>query len=632
MHLNLRNLVAWAALAALLAATVWAVSFAPEPAADFTFINGPEVKSIDPANVTGQVEMRVIDCLSEGLTRADPETLVTRGGTAKSWEKSPDGLIYTFHIRHDARWSDGTPFTADDVLYSHRRMLDPAIACEYSYILYMVKNARKYNEGQVAAGDPVEVELNERPPGAAEHARGIVLRGRLVSVTPPFPQEEGDAGDSGGDEKPPQRQYVVEIDGRRRTFSPGDGPDGCAEVNFDFAEVGLKATDQYTYQVTLQNPTAYFLQITSMFPTYPVQKACVEKWGFPTWVKPEYAVTNGPFRLQSRKIREKIRMVKNQYYWGRNEVKINSIDSLVVESNTTALNMYLTGNVDWIPTPPATITKQLVDAHRPDFQPSPEYTLRFFRLNLKRPPLDNPLVRRALNMALDKQQIVESVLRAGELPARSFIPPIIRNYEGYRDFVPAQCGAYDPEEAARLLAQAGYPGGRGLPRIPLLYPSDDNQQMIAELVQRQWKASLGVDVDLQNQEWAAYLAAQTRMDYSIVNSGWIGDYIDPNTFMDMFVTNGPNNQTGWSSPRYDQLIHDAAREGDPHKRLKMFHEAEQILMDEQPVIPIYVAVSRNMARTYVNGFYPNVLDEHPLGRISIDPVERRKVRAAEGLR
>lgn len=628
MQFNPRNLVLWLALLALLGATAWALSFKSEPPADFTFCNPAEVKSLDPAVISGQIEGRIVDCLFEGLTRWDSKTLEALPGIAESWTLSSDKRTYTFHLRHNARWSDGAPFTAGDFLFAHRRALDPQTGCDYSYIYWMIRNAQKYNTLRVEAGDPVEIELNEHVDGTREFARGKMLHGKLVSVDPPFPK--GDASDEGDESKPPpDRTYIVEIDGRRRTFKMGDGPDACKSVLLDFNEVGLKALDDYTYQVTLENPTAYFLQVAGMFPYYPVQQKCVETYGYPGWVEPDHIVTNGPFRLFSRKIRERTRLVKSDTYWGRDDVKLNTIDAMVIESSTTALNLYLTGKVDWTPTLPPTIIKQLLDAKRDDFRPMPEFTIFFYRLNTTRKPFDDVRVRRALNMSLNKQAIVEGVTRAGEVAARSLVPPVIRNYPAYAGYKSGICEAYDPKKAAELLADAGFPGGQGIERIPLLSNSDEARGLIAELAVRQWKETLGINMTPENQEWHSYLSTTRKMDYSIACGAWVGDYIDPNTFLNMFLTGGSENQTGWSNKRYDELIDAAGREQNSQRRLEDFHQAEQILMDEVPIIPVYVAVTRNMVRPYVHGFFENALDTHPLREVSVDAAERARYSRGE---
>lgn len=624
MPFSPRNLIAWLAVAVLAGATVWAVSFRPDSPADFTFINMTEIQSVDPAIVSGQVEGRIIEAIFEGLTSWDPKTLAPLPGVAERWEISPDGRIYTFHLRADAKWSDGTPVTAYDFLWSHRRTLDPQTPATYAYQLWYAKNAQQYTAGRVNAGERVEVELNKPPSGARPFARGEVLKGQLASVTPPFPKKTEDEG-----KETIKRTYVVKIGGQERTFTPGDGPNGCKQVLLDFDEVGYKALDARTYQITLDNPTAYFLALTGMYPLYPVNPRCVETYGFPEWTKPDKLVSNGPFRMVSHTIRERIRMVKSDTYWDRANVKLNTVDALAIESDTTGLNLYLTGKVDWITTVPPTITKQLLEPPRDDFKPVSMFTIYFYRLNVGKPPLDNPLVRKALSLAMNKRQIVEGVTRAGEEPARSFVPPVIKQYMKYE---PALCGDYNPEEARRLLAKAGFPGGKGIPKIPILFNSEESHKMIAELVQRQWKENLGIDVEPQNQEWGAFLAAQHNLDYWISRSGWIGDYVDPNTFLGMFVTGGDDNDTNWGNTRYDELIEQAAREPDAAKRLRMLHDAEVILMDELPVIPIYVQKTKNMVRRYVSGLFENVLDDHPLKWISVDAAARRRFLNGEAAR
>ncbi len=623
-----RNLVVWLILAMCVAATVWAVSFRPTPKADFTFVNSAEIQSVDPAVITGQVEGRISDALFEGLTSWDPKTLAPRPGMAESWTISEDKLTYTFKIRPDAKWSDGSPLTAHDFEWSHRRTLDPQTASEYVYQLFYVKNAEKYASGRVEAGDRVEIELNTPPRGGPLHARGEVLKGKFVSVTPPFPKADEP------EKKAPKRVYIVEIDGHRRSFEPGkgDGDGGCKQVLLDFAEVGCHALDDSTYEITLGYPTAFFLSLTGMYTLYPVNRPCIDEYGFPEWTKVEYLVTNGPYRLKERLLRERIRLVKSDTYWDREHVKLDTIDALVIESETTALNLYLKGEVDWIPSVPTTIVKQLIQKYSRELTPTPYFQAYFYRINVTRPPLDNPLVRRALVLALDKRAIVESVTRAGETPARSLVPPVIKNYPGFTSYESGMCGDFDPVEAQKLLAQAGYPGGRGLPKIPLLYNSDEAHKMIAELVQRQWKENLGIDVDPQNQEWSAYLAAQNHLDYSICRAGWIGDYFDPATFLGMFVTGGGNNETGWSNARYDELMRNSDREPDPTKRLRLMHDAEEILMRELPIIPVYFGVSKNMVKPYVHGLYGNVLDVHPLGRLSVDRDEKTEFLKSEGSR
>ena len=505
----------------------------------------------------------------------------------------------------------------------------------------------------------VEVELNRKPAdGPQRHIRGELLKGRLVRIEgagspdggpsatgPALAEGKGEkdtpaAEKSGAENAEPggaadaeknagPKVYVVEIDGKQRRFTPSDKPDDCKEVLLDFEEVGIKALDDYTYQITLDDPTAYFLNILTMFPQYPVNRRCVETYGEREWLEPSHMVTNGPYTLAERRIRERIRLVKSPTYWDRDNVQIGTIDALAVENTTTALNIYLTGKADWITSTPPAIARQLMATPREDYHPRPYFSIEFLKLNVKRPPLDDPRVRRALALAVNKDDIVAGVMCRGEQSGRSLVPPIIRSYMPY---LPAQCGARNADEARRMLKEAGYSDRHPLPKLTLLYNTNERLQLLAEVLQRQWKQELGIDIEPQNTEWGAYLQEMRETKYFIGRSGWIGDYVDPNTFLDMFTTGNENNQTNWSNPRYDRLVEAAQHEKDPAVRLRDLHDAEQILMDELPIIPLFVETTNNMIPPYAHGFYENVLDEHPLGRMSIDEAARRRWQETGGRR
>ena len=247
-----------------------------------------------------------------------------------------------------------------------------------------------------------------------------------------------------------------------------------------------------------------------------------------------------------------------------------------------------------------------------DVKPAPQLTTYYYMLNTTRQPLNDVRVRKALALALDREEITRVATAAGEVPAFSLVPPAMPGYKR-QPFPPR-----NPELARKLLAEAGYPGGRGFPKLEIHYNTDQGHQAIAELARKQWQRELGINVTLRNEEWASAQNTQQQMDYMLSRRAWIGDYLDPNTYLDMFVTGGENNSTGFTNAEYDKLIADAAREPDEAKRMQMLERAERILMDELPIIPIYFYVSKNLVKPYVRGFYNNLQDhasaQHDLDR------------------
>ncbi|MCE9554807.1 MAG: peptide ABC transporter substrate-binding protein [Planctomycetes bacterium] len=618
-----RSLFPYVAIVLMAAAVVWAMSFSTLPPADFTFVNGTEIRSVDPARESGQPEGRIMAALFEGLYRSDPKTLEPIPGVAASYQLSDEGRTYTFHIRPEACWTDGTELTAEDFRWSWQRMLHPETESEYAGLLAdRVVNGLKYHKADVNDGDPVEVELPDRPVEHELFPRGTMLRGRLVScVKPPKPPLPEDATSEDADKAEAKWRthwiYTIEINGKARRFC-GEPPtdaagspaiEKCRNVLLDFDQVGISAPDKRTFRVSLISPTPYFLYLAAFYPLSPQPRKCIEKYGFPDWTRQENIVTNGAYRLEFRRIRDRIRLRKNPTYWDAANVRLNVIDALAVESNTTGLNMYLDGQVDWCTSVPSYVIPALLK--RKDCLTDPSLTIAYYRLNVTKPQLKNPLVRRALNQAIDKETICTKLLRAGQVPARSITP---RGLPGYKS---ALCGEFNPEAARKMLEEAGHPNGKGIAPIEILHNSGPEHEDMAQAIGNDWERHLGISVTYRSLEWGNYLSTVNGMQYTVSRSGWIGDYPDPLTFLDLFLTGGSNNSTGWSNARYDEMIRSSALELDPQRRLQILHDAEQILMNEMPAIPNYSAVSINMVRPNVRGFFANNQDIHPLGSISV---------------
>jgi oligopeptide transport system substrate-binding protein len=258
-----------------------------------------------------------------------------------------------------------------------------------------------------------------------------------------------------------------------------------------------------------------------------------------------------------------------------------------------------------------------IDAYRRDapqfLRIDPYLGTYFYRLNVRRPPLDDPRIRRALSLAVDRREIVASILRGSQTEARAFTPP------GLGGYVPPPGRPADFEEARRLLAQAGHPGGKGLPPLELLYNNSENHRAIAEAIQEMWRRELGIEVRLANEEEKVVLEARRNGDFQILRSAWIADYADPESFLDIWRTNDGNNDTGWSSPKYDALLAEAEQSADPVARQNLWRRAEQKLLDDAPIIPIYHYTHVFLIQPSVHGWHPTLLDHHPYKDVWLEP-------------
>ncbi|MEY3479949.1 MAG: ABC-type oligopeptide transport system, periplasmic component, partial [Verrucomicrobiota bacterium] len=408
----------------------------------------------------------------------------------------------------------------------------------------------------------------------------------------------------------------------RRTLAPETASEYAYQLHYiknakafnegkisDFAQVGVSAPDDCTLRVELDNPTPFFLDLCSFVTLLPVPMHAIEQHG-DNWIKPGNLTGNGAYVLESWRLNDRIRLRKNPRYWNAKNVAMETIDVIPVSKANTAFNLYASGQADLMMdkglVPPALLSEI---KKREDFHAAPFLGTYFLRYNCAKGPFTDPRVRKAFSLVIDKPSVVERITRAGELPADSFVPP---GAGGYKP--PGGCGKRDIAQARRLLAAAGYPEGKGFPMINYLYSEGELNEAIAIELQSMWRRELGVNVQLLRQEWKVYLRSLSTLDFDIARSSWVGDYPDPNTFLDMFVTGGGNNRTGWSDPRYDKLIADAAAETDPAKRHDILRAAEKILVCEQmPVCPLYFYVGIQLYdAAKLGGIDGNVLDEHPL--------------------
>ena len=375
----------------------------------------------------------------------------------------------------------------------------------------------------------------------------------------------------------------------------------------------MEVVDEYTFRVTLDSPTAYFLELTSFETLMPVHRATVEKHGL-HWTQPANFVGNGPFVVSEWRPRASIIMTPNEKYWNRDFVRLTKIDAKPFDDLNTAFNEYLAGNMDWLPDVPQKRIDE-VQMH-PDYYAWPWLGSYFYRFNITKPPFDDRRVRLALNLAVNKESLCVDTLKSGEVAATGYVPAAVSEYVDYETL---QGHEYDPVKAKALLAEAGYPGGEGFPDVELTYNTSERHKQVAEVITSMWRETLGINLKLRNMEWRVYLEKVDTMDYQTARAGWIGDYVDPNTFLDMFVTDGGNNNTGFANAEYDRLIAAAAREPDLSKRKVLLQKAEKILcVDELPIMPIFYYVKQGVLRPRLKGLQENIRALHPFQFMYMD--------------
>ncbi|OHE67551.1 MAG: ABC transporter substrate-binding protein, partial [Treponema sp. GWA1_62_8] len=337
-----------------------------------------------------------------------------------------------------------------------------------------------------------------------------------------------------------------------------------AGTNKDPASVGVKAIDDYTLQVELLGPAAYFVDMTAHYSFAPLPMHAIEKFG-DDWIKPENFVGNGPFSLKEWKPQDYIFVVKNPKYWDAKNVKLSSIKLLAVTDEKTSYNMFTKGELDWDTSTPTDIIDEV--KLRPDFNVNPQIATYYYCFNNKRAPFDNVLVRRALSAAVDKKGLVEKVTKAGQLPTDAFTPPMA-------GFTPQNGVGFDVAKAKAYLAQAGYPDGKGFPSFTIKYNTNEGHKKIAEYIQEQWKTNLGLDCNLQNEEWKTFLDTRSNThDFSVARHGWVGDYADPSNFLELFLAGGGNNDGQYENPKFDTLIKKAATLPNGTERSKALMDA-----------------------------------------------------------
>jgi oligopeptide transport system substrate-binding protein len=585
------------------------------------YVTGDEPESLDPPVSTGQPEARIYMALFEGLVEYDVKTMEPMPAVAERWEANKDSSEFVFHLRRNARWSNGDPITAQDFLYSVRRGLAPEFASRNAYLAYYIKYSQAFGQGEVFVRDPqsntflVADDFAEPPADGVLPPTSLTQKPTTVEAEYPAIPEE-----SQPDPETPFHQY---IHSPQRLTLPGDEKARnklldkdpklkAAVANKEFVkvkaeDVGIEAVDDYTVRISLAQSAPYFVGLLAHQFFRLVPRKAIETFGH-NWTQPGNIVTCGPFKLKSWRPYHAIVVERDPMYWDAAVVKLDEIHFFPMIENPSIMNLYKVGEVD------ASLNHSVPNAwldvvrNKKDYMDAVEAAIDYIQINVTKPPMTDVRVRKAFNQAIDKEAWAK--WRRIVKPLTAFTPTGI--FKGYPQ---PQGDLFDPKRARELLGEAGYPvtpKGLGFEcksfptdQVELMYNTQGANKDLAEFMQAQWKQNLGITVQLRNMETKTFLNARSRLEYKgFARAGWSADYMDPFTFLSLFYTGGESG-TGWQDPKFVAMVDEANRTLDKQKRFDLLALAEKYMLDAQPVIPLDTAAVNWVKKPYVKGMYPN---------------------------
>ena len=631
--------------------------------------NSNEPKGLDPHLVSGVLESNIIRGLFEGLCVEDPSTDGNAlPGAAAKWEASEDFTAWTFHLQPTAKWSDGIPVTAQDFVFSFRRLLspDPNWPAKYAEMLYFIENGQAYSQNR--RGE-ILIARDSNFPTSWETLSQANFRGdsdldlktlsekTIASLSKkestaifkylPDPSKvalkklsEAPFADLSSDE----RLLRINIKGlddltkEELTYLSKEPtcfhwPDSVSQeaqqavvtrllqhVGQDLweqARVGVEALDDFTLQVQLRGPIPFLPEITKHYTWYPVPRHIILKHGkintaySSPWTKPGNIVSNGPFQLKEWRTNHTLEVERNPHYWDSETVKLNGIRYLPISNYYTETRMFGDEQLHVTYTVPSELIPFAKDKFSQNLRQEDYVGVRFLRSNIRREPFNNPKVRKAFAMAIEQQAICEKILQGGQKPASGIVPP-------FGEYNPPNLIHYDPEKARKLLADSGYKAASSFPDITILTTDSDSGRREAESLQAMWSKNLGINVRIIQRKWTTYLQKQYDADFDLCVGGWIGDYLDPTTFLEMWTQGNGNNNTGWSSKKFEALLRKAENTAEVSTRMATLAEAETILLEDTPVMPIYWYTTNYLIRPEVKNWNPLLLNNHPFKFVSIE--------------
>lgn len=588
------------------------------------YITGDEPESIDPPVSSGQPEARIYMALYQGLVEYHPKTLEPIPALAERWDINNDSSEFVFHMRRDARWSNGDPITADDFVYSVRRGLAPSLASRNAYLAYDIRYAQAYNSGAVFVQDPatnqflLEKDFAEAAPSEPLSQKALGGSESEFTATDGF-QPVAETAFHQLMHSP--TRLVLPGTEKARTKLLSANPklktaiEGKKLVPVSGEDIGIEAVDKYTVRISLSLPAPYFSGLLAHQLFRFVPRQAVEKYG-DKWTDPANIVTCGPFKLKYWRQYDSLVVERDPMYWDAANVKLDEIHFYPMSDLPSMMNLYKVGEVD--ATANHSVPNAWLDVVRPkkDYMDGAEAAIVYLLMNVTKPPMTDLRVRRAFGMAIDK--VTYSKARRITKPLFAFTPEGI--FSGY----PQPKGdGFNPEQARKLLGEAGFPvtqRGDGsfecksfpVDQVEFVFNSASSNKILAEFMQAQWKQNLGITVQLRSMEFKTFMVARSKLEYKGFSIGiWGADYMDPYTFLSIFTTAGGVNGSGWHDQKYVDMLERANRTLDKQKRFELMAQAEKYLLDAQPVIPIETSSVNFAKKPYVKGMYPNAGSLYP---------------------
>ena len=584
----------------------------------FRYVNGDEPESLDPVVGNGQPEARLYMALYEGLVEYNPKTLAPDPALAERWHINNDSSEFIFHLRQNARWSNGDPIDANDFVYSFRRALDKNTASRNAYLAYYLRYAQAYNQQRVFVRDPQTGEF------LIARDFDDSLPAEPLSSGPIDPNKNEYLPDPNESTPNHDTAFHQQLHAPLRLTLPSDEKSRTKQIDADQKlkaavagkelvpvkgeDLGIEAIDKYTLRISLVQQAPFFLSLLAHQLFRIVPRKVVEQFG-DKWAQAEHIVTSGAFKVKEWVPYDRLVLERDPMYWDTANVRLEELHFFPMTDQSSVMNLYKVGELDAVYNHAVPNSWLHVLKSKKDYMDKGEAAIDYLIINTTKRPLDNPKVRRAFNLSIDKEGY--AAWRRIVKPLTAFTP--VGMFPGYPQ---PKGAAFNPSEGRRLLGEAGYPvvqnadGTFSCPSFPVdqvefIYNSQSSNKAVVEWMQAQWKQNLGVTVGLRNMEWKTFLEAKEKLDFKgFLRGAWGADYMDPFTFLSLFYTAGESG-TGWEDPKYVAMLDKANRNPDHHERYKLLAEAEAYMLEQQPIIPLDSPSVNWLKKPYVKGMYPN---------------------------